>query len=385
MRPGFAALLLFSLLVISGCIQPQEKPQVQEMAVSEGWNPDGIVGDNEYSRSMVLSGPARQGYSGGEMEIFWKNDAEHLYMALKGKTDGWLSIGFEPTEWMKDADAIMGWADGDGGKAAIRDEYITGNYGPHVNDTDLGGTNDIQSFGASREGGYTVIEFKRKLDTGDKFDKAFVPGQEVSIIWAMADKSDHDLKHNVAFGEGILSLEGGVASPTVPAALSPREQSGMLFIWEEEKVARDLYWSLHNESNLSIFADLARSEQNHMDQAKALMDRYGLNAPVSDSQGLFSNQTLIGYYDELMASGKQSPENALKAAAAFEEISIRDLENEIAVANSNDVKVTYEGLLAGSRKHLRSYVTDLEEQGLKYSPQYLSQKEFKETVGQIGQ
>jgi hypothetical protein len=155
MRPGFIALLLSFLVLLSGCIQPQEGPQVSEKAVSEEWKPDGVVGENEYSRSMVLSSPAKQGYSGGEMEIFWKNDQEHLYMALKGKTDGWLSIGFEPTEWMKDADTIMGWVDGD--LAIIRDEYCTGNYGPHVNDTDLGGTNDILASGGSREGGYTVI------------------------------------------------------------------------------------------------------------------------------------------------------------------------------------------------------------------------------------
>jgi hypothetical protein len=378
MRPRFIAFLLCVLVLLSGCIQPQEEPQVSKKAVSEEWKPDGIVGENEYSRSMVLSSPAKQGYSGGEMEISWKNDRDYLYMALKGKTDGWLSIGFEPTEWMKDADTIMGWVDG--GKADIRDEYITGNYGPHVNDTDLGGTNDILVSSGSHEGGYTVIEFKRKLDTGDKFDKAFVPGQGISMIWATADRNDHDLKHNVAFGEGILVLEGGEETPVTAAALSQREMNGILFIWEEEKVARDLYRSLYNESNLSIFVDLARSEQNHMDMALALMDKYGLQAPVSDEHGLFSNQTLIGYYDELLAKGRQSPQDALEAAAAFEEISIVDLEKEIAAAEAEDVRVVYEGLLAGSRKHLRSYVRDLQEQGIQYSPQYLSQEEFEETI-----
>lgn len=378
MRPGSIALLLSFLVLLSGCIQPQEEPQVSEMTVSEEWKPDGMVGEKEYSRSMVVSSPAKQGYSGGEMEIFWKNDQENLYMALKGKTDGWLSIGFEPSEWMKDADTIMGWVDGD--KTTIRDEYITGNYGPHVNDTDLRGTDDILASGGSQGGGYTVIEFKRKLDTGDKFDKAFAPGQKISMIWAMADKSEHDLKHNVAFGEGILALEGGVETTVTAATLSPREKEGILFIWEEEKVARDLYRSLYNESNLNIFVDLARSEQNHMDQAKALIDKYDLQTPVKDEPGLFSNQTLIGYYTDLLSKGRQSPQDALEAAAAFEEISIVDLERELTTANAEDVRVAYEGLLAGSRKHLRSYVKDLQERGIQYSPQYLSQEEFEETV-----
>jgi hypothetical protein len=380
MRPGAIVLLLPFLVLLSGCIQPQEEPQVSEKAVSEEWKPDGLVGENEYSRSMVLSSPAKQGYSGGEMEISWKNDQDYLYMALKGRTDGWLSIGFEPSEWMKDADIIIGAVED--GRATVLDEYSTGNYGPHIEDTMLGGTNDIQSFGGSQEDGYTVIEFKRKLDTGDRFDKAFSPDQSISSIWGMADTLDFSIKHNVAFGEAVLVLAAGEETPVAvtAAALSPREEEGILFIWEEEKVARDLYRSLYNETGLRIFVDLERSEQNHMDQAKALIDKYGLQTPVGDEHGLFSNETLNGYYDDLFASGKESPENALKAAATFEEISIMDLEKEIAATSAEDVRVVYEGLLAGSRKHLRSYVRDLQEQGIQYAPQYISREEYEETI-----
>ena len=204
MKPILVALLLGLLLFSSGCIQPKEAPVVAEKAATEEWKADGIVGESEYSRSMLLQGPARQGYSGGEMEISWKNDREYLYLALNGSTDGWLAIGFEPLEWMKNADIIL--ASVQGSKATVLDEYCTGNYGPHIEDTMLGGTNDIAEFGGSKEAGRTVIELKRKLDTGDKFDKAFSPGQAISIIWALSDNPDLSLKHNVAFGEGIMTL-----------------------------------------------------------------------------------------------------------------------------------------------------------------------------------
>ncbi len=200
------SLFLGLLIILSGCIQPQSGPQVSEKAATEEWKADGLVGDNEYSRSIDLSSPARQGYSGGDLSIFWKNDEEYLYMALKGKTSGWVSIGFEPSEWMKDADIIMGWVED--GHAVTMDEYSTGNYGPHVNDTDLGGSDDILVAGGSQDSGYTVLEFKRRMNTGDKFDKAFTPGQEVPIIWATADSINHDAKHNVAYGEAVLTLEG---------------------------------------------------------------------------------------------------------------------------------------------------------------------------------
>ena len=299
MKPILVTLLVGLLLLSSGCIQPKEAPVVVEKAATGEWKADGIVGESEYSRSMLLQSPARQGYSGGDMEISWKNDAEYLYLALNGSTDGWLSIGFDPLEWMKNSDIIL--ASMQGSTVTVLDEYCTGNYGPHIEDTLLGGTNDIVEFGGSKGAGRTVIELKRKLDTGDRFDKAFSPGQAISIIWALSENPDISLKHNVAYGEGIMTLTEERATTSAVAALTSREKEGLIFIWEEEKVARDLYASLHEENNLSIFMNLMRSEQSHMDQAKAVIDQYGLSTPGEDEPGAFQNQTLQEIYDRLLS------------------------------------------------------------------------------------
>ena len=379
MKPILVSLLLGLLLLSSGCIQPKEAPVVTETAATAEWKADGIVDKSEYTRSMLLQGPARQGYSGGEMEISWKNDQEYLYLALNGSTDGWLAIGFEPLEWMKNADIILSSVQGS--KATVLDEYCTGNYGPHIEDTMLGGTNDIANFGGRKGAGRTVIELKRKLDTGDKFDKSFSPGQAISIIWALSNNPDISLKHNVAYGEGIITLSSGqtMASPVAVATLSSREKEGLLFIWEEEKAARDLYASLYEKNNLSIFLDLVRSEQSHMDQAKAIIEKYGLLLP-EDKLGIFQNQTLQKIHDELLAEGLPSDLDALKVAATFEEISIMDLEKELAATQTEDIRVVYQGLLAGSRKHLRSYVAELQGRGIQYAPKYLSKSVFEESI-----
>ena len=382
MRPLFAVVLSVFIILLSGCIQPEKPPEVSEKVASDVWKADGVVGESEYSRSMHLQSPARQGYGGGDMELSWRNDADHLYLALNGSTDGWLAIGFEPSEWMKDADIVIASVD-EGGNALVLDEYCTGNYGPHVEDTMLGGTNDIEEYGGREAGGRTVIELKRRLDTGDKFDKAFSPGQSISMIWALSRSSDMSLKHNVAFGEGIISLTGQQQTAKgMTAAFAPglREQQGMLFIWEEEKVARDLYISLYRMNNLSIFMDLARSESSHMDQVKAIMDQYGLAIPENDVPGVFHNESLQKKYDGLLKAGSQSDQDALKAAASFEEISIMDLERELNATETENIKAVYQGLLAGSRKHLRSYVTDLHGLGIEYIPGHLSKDEFEKAV-----
>ncbi len=379
MRAINAVLLLALLLIFSGCVERPEAPAVSEQEATEEWKADGIVSEGEYTRSMLLQAPTRQGYSGGDMQISWRNDEEDLYLALNGSTLGWLALGFEPLEWMKDSDIIL--ASVDKGTAVVLDEYCTGNYGPHIEDTMLGGTDDIQEFSGSESAGRTTIELKRSLQSHDRFDKSFTPGQAVSIIWALSDNPDISQKHDVAYGEGILSLTraGGVASASLPGSLTPIEKDGLIFIWEEEKAARDIYSSLYEKNNLTIFLDLTRSEESHMDQAKAVIDKYGLVLPA-DVPGVFENQTLQDIHDRLLAEGLESDEQALKVAAEFEEISIMDLEAELAAAENEDVRTMYQGLLAGSRKHLRSYVADLKEQGIEYEPRHLLRSEFEETV-----
>ena len=382
MKPAIIALILGLLILSSGCIQREEAPVVKEKAATEAWKADGIIGESEYSRSMLLQAPTRQGYTGGDMEVSWKNDAEYLYLGLNGSTDGWLAIGFDPLEWMKNSDIIL--ASMQAGKAVVLDEYCTGNYGPHIEDTMLGGSSDILESGGSRAASRTIIELKRKLDTGDRFDKAFAPGQAVSMIWALSSNPDISLKHDVAYGEGILILtEGGatesMASEAKVAALTVAEEDGLIFIWEEEKAARDLYTSLYEKNNLTIFLDLMRSESSHMDQARAVIDSHNLILP-EDERGVFQNQTLQKIHDDLLAEGLESDEDALKVAAAFEEISIVDLEKELAAAEAEDLRTVYQGLLAGSRKHLRSYVSDLKGQGIQYEPRYIDRAEFEGIV-----
>lgn len=56
---------------------------------------------------------------------------------------------------------------------------------------------------------------------------------------------------------------------------------------------------------MTIFLDLVRSENSHMDQARAVMEKHGLAVPPDDP-GIFQNQTLQEMHDQLLAEGLQS-------------------------------------------------------------------------------
>jgi outer membrane protein assembly factor BamB len=175
------------------------EPAATEPAVPVAgeWAPDGVVSEGEYSRNLSLSG--------GKYIVHWKNDAENLYMALEGRAEGFVAIGFEPTQAMKDADMVMGWVSR--GEATVLDLYSTGIYGPHPPDEDLGGTDDLLESGGAEFDGWTVIEFKRKMDTGDEFDKVLKPGQTVDIIWSMSGSDSLAIRHNAGRGTARLAFE----------------------------------------------------------------------------------------------------------------------------------------------------------------------------------
>ena len=157
--------------------------------------------------------------------------------------------------------------------------------------------------------------------------------------------------------------------------LSAAETDGLLFMREEEKLARDVYIYLFAQWDLKIFDNISNSEQTHTDAILTLLDRYNINDPVGDNaEGVFVNTSLQDLYDALLASGSASLIDALLVGAAIEEIDIIDIQNLVdALEGNEDLALVYDFLIKGSYNHLRAFVSNLENQGVTYQPQYLSQ------------
>ncbi len=137
------------------------------------WQPDGIISPDEYFFTRVLDD--------GNYEISYRTDERHLYVGLKVKTTGWVAVGIQPVmeNQMLDADIVFSYNTAD--TVMVSDQFGI-NYS-HLPDTELGGTDDILEFGGKEEDGFTVIEFKRAMITGDKYDIPLVEGVQ-TIIWA---------------------------------------------------------------------------------------------------------------------------------------------------------------------------------------------------------
>ena len=159
--------------------------------------------------------------------------------------------------------------------------------------------------------------------------------------------------------------------------LSETEKEGLKFMFEEEKLARDLYYFLYEKWNTNTFKNIAESEQTHMDTIEFLLVRYEVSYDKNQDTGIFTDPELQKLYNTLTGKGKLSFEKGLETALLVEEKDIKDLIDEISGSDNTDIKIAYQNLLKGSRNHLRSFSKQLEKTGGKYKPEFIDTKEFE--------
>ncbi len=164
--------------------------------------------------------------------------------------------------------------------------------------------------------------------------------------------------------------------------LSEAETEGMIYMREEEKLARDVYITLYNKWGMRIFTNISNAEQRHTDAIQVLLTKYELDDPiVSDSIGAFTNTTLAELYTTLTQQGSTSLVEALKVGALIEEIDILDLKKELdETVDNEDIKYVYGRLLNGSYNHLRAFVRNLSVQGVTYAPVKLTTEEYQTII-----
>lgn len=167
--------------------------------------------------------------------------------------------------------------------------------------------------------------------------------------------------------------------------LTDGEIETLLFVREEEKLARDVYLTLYDKWGVNVFENIAtRSEQQHMDIMGDMISTYNLVDPVQDDTvGAFTDPAILGLYQDLVMRGSNTQLDGLKVGGFIEEFDINDLQEAIVEAkagsNPTDIITAYENLMCGSRNHLRAFVRQIEKTEA-YVAQVISQDEVDAIV-----
>jgi len=209
------------------------------------------------------------------------------------------------------------------------------------------------------------------------------------------------------------SAGNGRSSRETTLAVDFNEETHLVFMREEEKLARDVYRFLAAEyPEVIAFQNIDDAEQQHTTKVKETLDIYGIPDPNPytddvDSEGEFLGVDYGAYfegkYEFLINWGQDSELDALRVGAFIEELdmldivtcpkAIRDLyglevdDCGLEYTDNSNLQNVLGALLEGSENHLRSYVGNIEAIAGKctYRAQVLSQIRVDTILGRVGE
>lgn len=168
----------------------------------------------------------------------------------------------------------------------------------------------------------------------------------------------------------LTACGGDSTDDTLPIAnadnLSALEVDGLLFMREEEELARDLYLDIYDakDGRLNTFKNISdNAETKHAEAIRVLLTEYNIEDPSTGSHNTYTDQELQALYDELLNIAVGSDDvAALMVGALVEETDIRDINTHKShvSAEHQGITSTYDNLLCGSRNHLRAFVKQIE-------------------------
>ena len=221
------------------------------------------------------------------------------------------------------------------------------------------------------------------------------------------------MKCRPLFGIGVWVLVCVCAPATFGAGtLDLGETTHLIFMREEEKLARDVYLTLADlyPGEPSFDNIGAGSEQTHTDTVRDMLAQFGIPDPNPDANnlpgsiGVFTGEAYGWYFTEkfaqLVARGQASVLEALHVGAFIEELDMLDIVGcpKVIVETDNGIdagecgltytdepalQAMYTHLVEGSKNHLRAYVMNIETiigEG-NYVAQVLTQEEVDAILG----
>lgn len=138
--------------------------------------------------------------------------------------------------------------------------------------------------------------------------------------------------------------------------LTDTDINSLLFMIEEEKMARDVYDALFEQTGLIQFDKISDSEQTHYDTLLKTAEKLGIDtSALSSEAGVFTNVEVQNLYDQLILSGSASTDAAVDVGILIEQTDIVDLQAAINTTEISLLGGVYGNLLDASYNHLSAF------------------------------
>jgi hypothetical protein len=200
------------------------------------------------------------------------------------------------------------------------------------------------------------------------------------------DENNRLINLNPAVMKKILALSILVIATLVIRAQSrigielTSKENIVLYLIEQEKLARDLYGVLDTIWVTDVFNRMVNDELQHMDKLSAVAAEFMIDVPNHFNEykpGQFVNADLRTLYLDLLADANFSLEDAYRACANLEERKIMNLRTALKEPNFDLEIATYKTLLIGAEDNLKFFIRALVEMNSGYLPILMSESEFE--------
>lgn len=276
---------------------------------------DGFISSNEYPYSLYMDGQF-------QFKLYYGITNNTIFLALEVQTNGWVALGFQTnnptTNKHSGADIVLGAYNSQSKSTVYRDDYGDSST-THKEDTILGGTADILEVSASEDSSVTILEFSRKLDTGDTYDQVIIPEVPIYVMWAYHISIDDMETVHSAKGYNLLTFHENNADINSSAPTFPFAPQGLSGVVENGNVVLNwispafdgnspiknynLYRRLYNETKFS-FIGVNSSNFSFIDKTvtENLAYYYTVRSENSVGESINSNEFRINLVTEALNS-----------------------------------------------------------------------------------
>lgn len=130
-----------------------------------------------------------------EMTIKKDNSLKAYLIEMKGKTTGWVAVGFGQTKAMKNAEMILGYIKDN--KPYLSHEFGTGSYSHELiaNLSKTSNDNSIKLLETKEQNDWTYFKFLRFINVSGEQLKSFQSGDIINFMYALSPKKNPEKKH----------------------------------------------------------------------------------------------------------------------------------------------------------------------------------------------
>ena len=146
------------------------------------------------SGEALESGTARKGDPGytyriavDKIQFNWSVENKNLRVKLAARNPGWVGIGFNPTDGMKDANFILGYVKD--GVAVISNQHGVSST-LHKKNEDIGGAGHVMNPSGMEKNGITEISFTIPLTTGGMLDRPIDLNGNTAVLLAYGESKN---------------------------------------------------------------------------------------------------------------------------------------------------------------------------------------------------